>query len=96
MPKKVAEVVDSINELVAQRIYALALGYEDLNDHDDLRNDPLLAVLVGKKDPLGRDRVREQDKGKALAGKSTLNRLELTPVRANCGSRHKKITADRC
>ena len=82
-------------ELVAQRIYALALGFEDLNDHDDLRNDPLLAVLVGKKDPLGRDRVRKQDQGKALAGKSTLNRLELTPVRASAASRYKKISADR-
>jgi hypothetical protein len=85
----------TVEELIAQRIYALALGYEDLNDHDDLRCDPLLAVLVGKKDPLGRDRAREQDKGKALAGKSTLNRLELTPVRANCDSRYKKITVDR-
>jgi hypothetical protein len=85
----------TVEELVAQRIYALALGYEDLNDHDDLRNDPLLAVLAGKKDPLGRNRVREQDKGKPLAGKSTLNRLELTPVRANANSRYKKITVDR-
>ena len=85
----------TVEELVAQRVYALALGYEDLNDHDDLRHDPLLAVLVGKKDPLGRDRVREQDKGKALAGKSTLNRLELTPARANAESRYKKITTDR-
>ncbi|GAJ03636.1 unnamed protein product, partial [marine sediment metagenome] len=73
----------SVEELIAQRIYALALGYEDLNDHDELRNDPLLAVLVGKKDPTGKDRIRKRDKGKALAGKSTLNRLELTPVRAN-------------
>jgi len=85
----------TVKELVAQRIYALALGYEDLNDHDDLRHDPLLAVLVGKKDPLGRTRDRERDRGKALAGKSTLNRLELTPVRANAGSRYKKIVADR-
>lgn len=85
----------TVEELVAQRIYGLALGYEDLNDHDDLRHDPLLAVLVGKKDPLGRDRVRKQDKGKALAGKSTLNRLELTPARANADSRYKKITTDR-
>lgn len=85
----------TVEELVAQRIYALALGYEDLNDHDDLRNDPLLAVLVGKKDPLGRNRVRERDKGKALAGKSTLNRLELTPVRANVTSRYKKVSVDR-
>jgi hypothetical protein len=85
----------TVKDLVAQRIYALALGYEDLNDHDDLRHDPLLAVLVGKKDPLGRTRGRERDRGKALAGKSTLNRLELTPVRANAESRYKKIVADR-
>ena len=65
----------TVEELIAQRIYPLALGYEDLNDHDDLRCDPLMAVLVGKKDPLGRHRTRERDRGKALAGKSTLNRL---------------------
>ena len=82
-------------ELVAQRVYALALGYEDLNDHDELRNDPLLAALVGKDDPAGKNRLRNRDKGKALAGKSTLNRLELTPVRANKKSRYKKITVSR-
>ena len=82
-------------DLIAQRIYALALGYEDLNDHDDLRHDPLLAVLVGKQDPLGQHRSRERDRGKALAGKSTLNRLELTPVRASSASRYKKITTGR-
>jgi len=85
----------SVEELIAQRIYALALGYEDLNDHDELRNDPLLAVLVGKEDPTGKDRIRQRDKGKPLAGKSTLNRLELTPVRANKNSRYKKITIDK-
>jgi hypothetical protein len=53
-------------EMLAQRIYGLALGYEDLNDHDQLRSDPLLALLSGK---------RELDE--SLAGKSTLNRLEL-------------------
>jgi len=84
----------SVEELIAQRIYALALGYEDLNDHDQLRNDPLLAVLVGKDDPTGQDRIRSRDKGKALAGKSTLNRLELTPVGANKNSRYKKITVN--
>ena len=82
------------NELLAQRIFALALGYEDLNDHDELRNDPLLAVMVGKKDPSGKDRLHKRDKGKPLAGKSTLNRLELTPVRANKRSRYKKITVN--
>ncbi len=85
----------TVKELIAQRIYALALGYEDLNDHDELRNDPLLAVMVGKKDPTGKDRIRKRDKGKALAGKSTLNRLELTPVRAGKHSRYKKITIDK-
>jgi len=85
----------SVYELIAQRVYALCLGYEDLNDHDTLRHDPLLAVLVGKDDPLGEDRARQRDRGKALAGKSTLNRLELTPARANSKSRYKKITVDR-
>ena len=82
-------------ELIAQRIYALALGYADLNDHDDLRHDPLLAVLVGQLDPLGQQRLRQRDRGKALAGKSTLNRLELTPGRASSASRYKKITVER-
>ncbi len=70
----------SVEELVGQRIYGLALGYEDLNDHEELRTDPLMAVLVGKEDPLGRDRRAEADRGKACAGKSTLNRLELSSV----------------
>ena len=67
--------------LLAQRVYGIALGYEDLNDHDTLRFDPLLAALVGKDDPLGQHRVLPRDVGKPLAGKSTLNRLELTPPR---------------
>ena len=64
-------------ELVAQRLYGLTLGYEDLNDHNLLRLDPLLAVAVGKADPTGMDRSCEEDKGKPLAGASTLNRMEL-------------------
>jgi DDE family transposase len=82
----------TVTELVAQRVYGLALGYEDLNDHDDLRCDPLLAAVVGKDDPTGKARQRQRDQGKALAGKSTLNRLELTPVGADEGSRYKKVT----
>jgi hypothetical protein len=81
----------TVEELVAQRVYALALGYDDLLDHDDLRHDPLLATLVGKPDPTGQERLRERDRGKPLAGKSTLNRLELTPAGADEGSRYKKI-----
>ena len=81
----------AVEELLAQRIYGLALGYEDLNDHDDLRRDPLLATVVGKRDPTGMTRIRTRDRGKALAGKSTLNRLELSPVGADSESRYKKI-----
>ena len=83
----------TVEELVKQRVFALALGYEDLNDHDALRSDPLLATLVGKRDPLGQERVDRRDRGQALAGKSTLNRLELTPVGARATSRYKKIVA---
>src|SRR5215831_13183505 len=78
----------TVLQLVSQRVYGLALGYEDLNDHDTLRLDPLLATLVGKTDPTGQDRLRTQDKGKPLAGKSTLNRLELTPPDAGPASRY--------
>jgi Transposase DDE domain group 1 len=67
----------SVEQLLAQRIHGLALGYEDLNDHDHLRRDPLQAVLCGKRDPLGQDRPSPRDHGQALAGHATLNRLEL-------------------
>ena len=67
-------------EMLAQRIYGLALGYEDLNDHEELRSDPLLALLAGK---------REIEK--PLAGKSTLNRLELTPSGSPLAERYHKI-----
>jgi hypothetical protein len=81
----------SVRDLVAQRVYGLCLGYEDLNDHDQLRSDPLLAVIVGKTDPKGEHRRNNRDRGKALAGKSTLNRLELTGVDADAGERYKKV-----
>jgi len=83
-----------VEELVAQRVYGLALGYEDLNDHQELRRDPLLGVLVGKADPSGESRSRARDQGKALAGKSTLNRLELTAAEVQEKERYKKITLD--
>jgi hypothetical protein len=83
----------SVEELIKQRVYAMALGYEDLNDHDRLRHDVVMGVLCEKSDPSGSDRVRERDQGKAIAGKSTLNRLELTPEGANEKSRYKKILA---
>jgi hypothetical protein len=86
-------VEHTLLELLKQRVFGLCLGYEDLNDHDQLRLDPLLAVLVGKTDPLGEDRLNAADRGKALAGKSTLNRLELTAVGADTDTRYKKIVA---
>jgi len=85
----------SVQQLLTQRIFAMVLGYEDLNDHDALRRDPLLAMAAGKADPLGADRRRAADRGKALAGKSTLNRLELTAIGARKSARYKKIVADR-
>jgi hypothetical protein len=81
----------SILNLVSQRVLGLALGYEDLNDHDHLASDKMLAVAVGKIDPTGMDRKSKQDRGKPLAGKSTLNRLELTPANATAKSIYKKI-----
>jgi hypothetical protein len=72
-------VEHSVEQLVSQRVYGLALGYEDLNDHEQLRQDPLLRVLAGKAD------VEDSP----LAGKSTLNRLELSD---GTPSRYKKIT----
>jgi hypothetical protein len=80
----------SVRELVAQRLLGLAAGYEDLNDHNLLRLDPLFAVAVGKEDPLGSGRA-PQDQGKALASASTLNRLELGN---NKNTRCHKISAD--
>jgi len=68
----------SVQELLDQRLYGLGLGYEDLNDHERLRRDHLLAVACDKRDPLGLDRVHPEHRGIALAGSSTLNRLELS------------------
>lgn len=83
----------SVRELLLQRVMALALGYEDLSDHEGLRSDMLLALLAGRNDITGSDRRDPRDRGKPLSGKSTLNRLELTRVGANAESRYKKIVA---
>jgi hypothetical protein len=68
----------SVRQLLTQRLYGLALGCEDLNDHQRLRLDPLLAAACDKLDPLGRDRFNPAHRGIALAGAGTLNRLELS------------------
>jgi hypothetical protein len=77
-------VEHAVATMVAQRVFGIALGYEDLVDHDQLRHDPVLATLVGK--------LRSRRKGCApLAGKSTLNRLEHAPSGA---SRYHRIDHD--
>jgi Transposase DDE domain group 1 len=75
--RKQSLVEHSVGEMLSQRIYGLALGYEDLNDHEQLRNDPVFGILAGKRDLT-----------EPLAGKSTLNRLELGTVKPD---RYKKI-----
>jgi Transposase DDE domain group 1 len=72
------QVEHSVLEMLSQRVYGLALGYEDLNDHEQLRNDPVFGVLAGR-----------EDLDTPLAGKSTLNRMELG---AGASDRYKKIT----
>lgn len=84
-------VEHSVLDLVRQRLFAIALGYEDLNDHSDLRRDPLLATAVGKEDVLGEDRRCPNDVGFACASPATLNRLELG---ANFSDRYRKVHAD--
>jgi hypothetical protein len=71
-------VQHSVQEMISQRVYGLALGYEDINDHEQLRSDPLFSVLAGR-----------EELEKPLAGKSTLNRLELGD---GTEDRYKKIT----
>jgi Transposase DDE domain group 1 len=89
--RKQSQIEHSVYSLTTQRVVGIALGYEDINDHDALRYDPLLAILCEAEDALGKKRKRERDKGFALAGKSTLNRLELTRPETDGKDRYKKI-----
>jgi hypothetical protein len=79
--------VHEVRTLVAQRISAIALGYEDINDHDELRNDPVFSLLSERSEPGRADCA-------LLAGKSTLNRLEHAPQGAAAFSRYHKIAHD--
>ena len=87
-------VEHAVQTLLAQRVYGVALGYEDLNDHDVLRADSVLALLVGKVDLTGDRRMRERDRGHPLASSSTLNRLELSEPQRAAQCRYKRIAAD--
>ena len=71
--------------LIGQRVHGIALGYEDLNDHDELRHDPIMAVLAGKLQACRQECA-------PVAGKSTLNRLELSRPEV---TRYHKIAHDR-
>ena len=82
--RRAERVRHSIEEMVTQRVLGLCLGWEDLVDHDDLRRDPLLATLVGKREP----------KKELLASSSTLNRLELGAEAVEESERYKKISLD--
>jgi hypothetical protein len=79
------QLVHSLRTLVGQRVVGLALGYEDVNDHDQLRHDPVLGLLAERLEPKRADCA-------ALAGKSTLNRLEQSP--ASGDPRYHKIAHD--
>ena len=67
MRRSTALVEHAVATLVGQRVFALVLGYEDLIDHDDLRHDPMMAVLAGKL-------AARRKECAPVAGKSTLNR----------------------
>ena len=85
-----SRVEHSIEEMVSQRLYGLVQGYEDLIDHEDLRNDVLLGLAVGKLE-------RRRGDGAPLAGKSTLNRLEQSYRQADSAAvnqRYVKTTVD--
>jgi Transposase DDE domain group 1 len=83
--QRAADLIEhTVSTLVGQRVFGLALGYEDLIDHDELRHDPVMAILAGKL------QARRADCA-PLAGKSTLNRLELSPMEP---SRYHKISHD--
>ena len=88
-----ASVEHDVHELVSQRIFGIALGYEDLNDHGELRGDAVLSLLVGKRDVTGERRIRERDRGYALASASTLNRMELGEPEEAANDRYKRIVA---
>jgi len=91
--REAGKVEHPVGSLLAQRIYGLALGYEDINDHDRLRSDSLLALLVGKADLTGESRRRSRDRGYPLAGSSTLNRLELGVPEQAASHRYQKVVA---
>ena len=87
--RDVNRINHSVENLIAQRIYGLIMGYEDLNDHEELRHDPMFVLLLGKI-------IGSVKEPAVLAGKSTLNRLEHCPenVTSRADSRYHRIEHD--
>ena len=83
--RRPGQVEHAVRTLVGQRVFGIALGYEDINDHDELRHDPVMAELAGKLEARRKDCA-------PMAGKSTLNRLELS---RDVATRYHKIAYDR-
>ena len=83
--RRLDRIEHAVETLVAQRIHGIALGYEDLNDHDELRHDPVLGLVSGKLEAKRSDCA-------VLAGKSTLNRLEHAPKTYD--DRYRKLSVD--
>lgn len=75
--RDINRIEHSIENLIAQRVYGLIMGYEDLNDHEQLRHDPIFALAVGKI-------IGAENEPFVLAGKSTLNRIEHCPETVEC------------
>jgi Transposase DDE domain group 1 len=84
--ENLSRIDHTVESLITQRIYGLVMGYEDLNDHEELRHDPMFALALGK-------RIGLENEPVTLAGKSTLNRLEHCPedVEQGADSRYHKI-----
>ncbi len=83
------KILHPVNGLIAQRIYGLIMGYEDVNDHETLRHDGIFALAVGKAINLEQEPI-------TLAGKSTLNRIEHCPedISSRADSRYHRIEHD--
>ncbi|MCC5669327.1 transposase [Nostoc sp. CHAB 5784] len=87
--RKQNRIEHSVSSLIAQRVYGLVMGYEDINDHETLRHDVMFALSVGKSITSGEEPM-------TLAGKSTLNRLEHCPedVSSRADSRYHRVEHD--
>jgi hypothetical protein len=92
--RRADRIEHTLEELLRQRIFGLALGYEDIADHDMLRSDSVLALACGKQDVLGQDRERASDRGNPLAAHATLHRLELARPCEDSDGRQSEVRGD--